>query len=171
MKTDCAAKERFYFATLELVFHWLPGILITVSSLAVVVNILLLLIISFGIYRKRVPAKRLLFVANRSLVDAVAAAVSLVYLNKVEVHCDIVGECLMGFWVDGWSLECHTVPFVPDLLMQVSGGVRVLGKSFGLNKKEGFEGLDFWLGQEGFGQRVEGRGLNSWLKHEIFIGL
>lgn len=37
------------------------------------------------------PPKRLLFVANRSIVDAIAAGISLVYLYKVEVQCDKFG--------------------------------------------------------------------------------
>jgi hypothetical protein len=36
MKADCIETERFYFAILEFVFHWLTGVLITVASLAVI---------------------------------------------------------------------------------------------------------------------------------------
>ncbi|KAI6189186.1 hypothetical protein M3Y98_00435500 [Aphelenchoides besseyi] len=105
MKGTCDAEQGFYYAILELVFRWLPNILISVSLLAVLVNFLLLLVISIGIYRKKVPAKRLLFVANRSLVDAIAAAISLIYLCKAELYCDV--------------LECQTKSFVPDVVMQM----------------------------------------------------
>lgn len=35
MRDDCIATENFYFSILELVFHWLHSVLITVASLAV----------------------------------------------------------------------------------------------------------------------------------------
>lgn len=44
--------------------------------------------------------------ANRAVVDLIAAAVSLVYLYKVEIVCDVV--------------ECRTVEYVPDIAMQVN---------------------------------------------------
>ncbi|CAD5216122.1 unnamed protein product [Bursaphelenchus okinawaensis] len=105
MVSKCAQKERFYYAILEFIFKYLPGLLLGLCSLAVFVNLFLLLITTIGIRRKKVPAKRLLFVANRSVVDAIAAAVSLVYLYKVEIQCDVI--------------ECKTVAFVPDIAMQL----------------------------------------------------
>ncbi|CAD5222035.1 unnamed protein product [Bursaphelenchus xylophilus] len=105
MASKCAQKESLYYAVLEFIFKYLPGLLLGLCSLAVFVNLFLLLITTIGIRRKKVPAKRLLFVANRSVVDAIAAAVSLVYLYKVEIQCDVV--------------ECKTVAFVPDIAMQL----------------------------------------------------
>ncbi|KAI6223583.1 hypothetical protein M3Y99_01447300 [Aphelenchoides fujianensis] len=90
---ECVAAESFYYAILELVFQWLPNILISICLLAVVVNFLLLSVISIGIYRKKVPAKRLA-PPSRSSTFA-----------RAEVHCDVI--------------ECETKTFIPDLLMQM----------------------------------------------------
>jgi hypothetical protein len=38
MKAECVVTERFYFSALEFIFHWLPNVLITVASLAVIGN-------------------------------------------------------------------------------------------------------------------------------------
>jgi hypothetical protein len=107
MKVDCIATERFYFSALEFVFHWLTSVLTIVSSLAMIgkfnrekrfktllVNFLLLFVIVIGIYRKRVPAKRLLFVANRSIVDCMAAGLSLIYIRTVSLECNSFGRII-----------------------------------------------------------------------------
>lgn len=81
-------------------FEFQPYDFFTINS-QFSVNTILLLIIAFGIYGKRVPPKRLLFVANRSVVDAIAAGISLVYLYKVEVQCDKFGLFFYDFGAIG----------------------------------------------------------------------
>ncbi|KAK0416345.1 hypothetical protein QR680_012430 [Steinernema hermaphroditum] len=101
---NCIGVERYWYTVLEFIFTSLPNVLFVCILMAIVANVIFLAGIVLGVYQHKLPTKRFLFVANRSLIDTVVAIVSLAFLTTVESECDILG--------------CTSTYQVPDIIMQ-----------------------------------------------------